>query len=64
VATPDGLRLYEHLNELTERPPLAQVLAAGPVPLPAQGQYDEHDDHDNHECPDADVHGWFLSLDG
>ena len=29
VATPDGLRLDEHLNELTERPPLAQVLATG-----------------------------------
>jgi glucosyl-3-phosphoglycerate synthase len=29
VATQDGLRLDEHLIELTERPPLAQVLAAG-----------------------------------
>jgi glucosyl-3-phosphoglycerate synthase len=29
VATQDGLRLDEHLNELTERPPLAQVLATG-----------------------------------
>jgi glucosyl-3-phosphoglycerate synthase len=29
VATQDGLRLDEHLNELTERPPLTQVLAAG-----------------------------------
>jgi glucosyl-3-phosphoglycerate synthase len=29
VATQNGLRLDEHLNELTERPPLAQVLAAG-----------------------------------
>jgi glucosyl-3-phosphoglycerate synthase len=29
IATQNGLRLDEHLNELTERPPLAQVLAAG-----------------------------------
>jgi glucosyl-3-phosphoglycerate synthase len=29
VATADGLRLDEHLNELTERPPLVQVLATG-----------------------------------
>jgi glucosyl-3-phosphoglycerate synthase len=29
VATAEGLRLDEHLNELTERPPLAQVLATG-----------------------------------
>jgi glucosyl-3-phosphoglycerate synthase len=29
VATQDGLRLDEHLSELTERPPLAQVLATG-----------------------------------
>ncbi len=29
VATAGGLRLDEHLNELTERPPLAQVLATG-----------------------------------
>jgi glucosyl-3-phosphoglycerate synthase len=29
VATQDGLRLDEHLNELTERPPLTRVLAAG-----------------------------------
>ncbi len=42
VATEDGLRLDEHFNQLLERPPLAQVLAAGqeradPVhmPLPA-----------------------------
>jgi glucosyl-3-phosphoglycerate synthase len=28
VATDNGLRLDEHLNELTERPPLTQVLAA------------------------------------
>jgi glucosyl-3-phosphoglycerate synthase len=32
VATQGGLRLDEHLNELTERPPLARVLAAGPQP--------------------------------
>jgi len=35
VATPDGLRLDEHLNELTERPPLAQVLATGSGTSPA-----------------------------
>jgi glucosyl-3-phosphoglycerate synthase len=35
VATQDGLRLDEHLNELTERPPLAQVLAAGSAAVPA-----------------------------
>ena len=29
VASQDGLRFDEHLNELTERPPLVQVLAAG-----------------------------------
>jgi glucosyl-3-phosphoglycerate synthase len=29
VATEDGLRLDEHLNELLERPPLAHVLARG-----------------------------------
>ena len=29
VAAQNGLRLDEHLNELTERPPVAQVLAAG-----------------------------------
>jgi hypothetical protein len=29
VATQHGLRLDEHLDELTERPRLAQVLAAG-----------------------------------
>jgi glucosyl-3-phosphoglycerate synthase len=27
VATPDRLRLDEHLSELTERPPMAQILA-------------------------------------
>ncbi len=26
VATEDGLRLEEHLNSLTERPPIARVL--------------------------------------
>jgi glucosyl-3-phosphoglycerate synthase len=31
VATQDGLRLDEHLNELTERPPLAQVMGAGSI---------------------------------
>jgi glucosyl-3-phosphoglycerate synthase len=39
VATPDGLRLDEHLNELTERPPLAQVLAAGSGAAPAALPY-------------------------
>jgi glucosyl-3-phosphoglycerate synthase len=33
VATQDGLRLDEHLNELTERPPLARLRPAS-VPLP------------------------------
>jgi hypothetical protein len=28
VATQDGLRLDEHLSELIERPPMAQVLPA------------------------------------
>jgi hypothetical protein len=28
VATEDGLRLDEHLSELIERPPMAQVLPA------------------------------------
>ena len=28
VATQDGLRLDEHLNELLERPPMTQVLPA------------------------------------
>jgi glucosyl-3-phosphoglycerate synthase len=32
VATADGLRLDEHLNELTERPPLARVLTADAYP--------------------------------
>jgi glucosyl-3-phosphoglycerate synthase len=32
VATADGLRLDEHLNELTERPPLARVLTADACP--------------------------------
>jgi glucosyl-3-phosphoglycerate synthase len=31
VATPDGLRLDEHLSELTERPPMAQILAEVPA---------------------------------
>jgi glucosyl-3-phosphoglycerate synthase len=31
VATSDGLRLDEHLSELTERPPMAQILAEVPV---------------------------------
>jgi glucosyl-3-phosphoglycerate synthase len=35
VATADGLRLDEHLNELTERPPLAEVLATGSGASPA-----------------------------
>jgi hypothetical protein len=26
VATPDGVRLDEHLNQLVERPPLARIL--------------------------------------
>jgi hypothetical protein len=28
VATPTGLRLDEHVNELHERPPLAQIMPA------------------------------------
>jgi glucosyl-3-phosphoglycerate synthase len=39
VATPDGLRLDEHLNELTERPPLAQILAGGTGAAPAALPY-------------------------
>ena len=31
VATADGLRLDEHLSELTERPPMAQILAEVPA---------------------------------
>jgi len=31
VATPDGLRLDEHLSELLERPPMAQILAQIPA---------------------------------
>jgi glucosyl-3-phosphoglycerate synthase len=31
VATEDGLRLDEHINELFERPPMAQILAAHPA---------------------------------
>jgi glucosyl-3-phosphoglycerate synthase len=35
VATEHGLRLDEHPNELTERPPMAQVLAAAQEGVPA-----------------------------
>jgi glucosyl-3-phosphoglycerate synthase len=35
VATQDGLRLDEHLNELTERPPVAEVIAASGRPAAA-----------------------------
>jgi glucosyl-3-phosphoglycerate synthase len=31
VASQDGLRLDEHLNELSERPPMAQVLTTGSI---------------------------------
>ena len=31
VATQDGLRLDEHLNELSQRPPMAQVLTAASI---------------------------------
>jgi glucosyl-3-phosphoglycerate synthase len=37
VATPDGLRLDEHINELVERPPMTQVLAAQAAVLPFEG---------------------------
>jgi hypothetical protein len=35
VATEDGLRLDEHLNQLLERPPMAQVLPAFTDEVPA-----------------------------
>jgi glucosyl-3-phosphoglycerate synthase len=29
VATPDGLELQEHVEELVERPPMAEILRVG-----------------------------------